>query len=189
MFMRATSFNADISKWDVSSVNEMASMFSGATAFNADISKWNVLSVTSMQDMFMHAASFNRKLCGAAWVNSLANKNSMFLGSSGSISRPVCTTAAAFLSTADLEAAVNACLKLSPEGDCSTGPYGPISEWYVARVTEMAGIFANAHSFNGDISKWDVSRVSNMGYMFADAQLFRGDITKWDVSNVRDMSP
>ena len=86
VFIRATSFNGDLSKWDMSSVTDMTRMFSWATTFNSDISKWAVSSVASMDYMFVNAALFNQKLCGADWVNSKASKKDMFAGSSGSIS-------------------------------------------------------------------------------------------------------
>ena len=92
MFLRATSFNGDISKWDVSSVTDTSGMFRQARVFNCDLSKWDVSSMTNMDDMFLNAASFNQKLCGASWVRSKASKNDMFDGSSGSISRRVCTS-------------------------------------------------------------------------------------------------
>ena len=57
-------FNGDISKWDVSKVITMASMFSGATSFNQDISKWKVSEVTNMRDMFSGATSFNQDISG-----------------------------------------------------------------------------------------------------------------------------
>ena len=46
MFKNATSFNGDLSSWDVSNVNYMASMFYGATSFNSDLSSWDVSSIT-----------------------------------------------------------------------------------------------------------------------------------------------
>ena len=67
-------------------------MFMDATAFNIDISKWDVSSVVTMDYMFWHdrATSFKQKLCGAAWVRSKASKKEMFTGSFGSISSQVC---------------------------------------------------------------------------------------------------
>jgi len=50
-----------------------------------------VSSVTNMNQMFWGATSFTHKLCGAAWVHSKASKRNIFTGSSGSISRTVCT--------------------------------------------------------------------------------------------------
>ena len=37
-----TNFNGDISKWDVSNVTNMYSMFYGCKTFNKDISNWDV---------------------------------------------------------------------------------------------------------------------------------------------------
>ena len=66
-------------------------MFYDAISFNSDLSKWDVSRVNDMDAMFFAAASFKQKMCGAAWVHSKASKSSMFAGSSGSISRTVCT--------------------------------------------------------------------------------------------------
>lgn len=62
MFNNASSFNYDISDWNVSTVNTMNSMFSGATAFNQNISKWNVSSVGIMTRLFQNATSFNQDI-------------------------------------------------------------------------------------------------------------------------------
>ena len=44
-------YNGDISKWDVSNVTNMRSMFTN-TIFNGDISGWNVSNVNDMACMF-----------------------------------------------------------------------------------------------------------------------------------------
>ena len=61
-------------------------MFKRTTSFNVDISKWNVPGVTNLSNMFYGATSFNQTLCGIAWLNSTANTHRMFLGSKGRIS-------------------------------------------------------------------------------------------------------
>ena len=54
-------FNGDISKWDVSSVEDMSYMFAGSI-FDGDISAWDVSGVTTMCGMFEYAKFFNSKL-------------------------------------------------------------------------------------------------------------------------------
>jgi len=81
-----------ISKWDVSSVEDMGSMFYYAISFNGDPSKWDVSSVTKMDLMFMSVKYFKRELCGDVWIHSKASKNLIFTGSSGSISQAVCAS-------------------------------------------------------------------------------------------------
>lgn len=50
-------FNGDISSWDVSSVENMTSMFNGSdyTGDNGDISGWDVSNVKNMSYMFQHS--------------------------------------------------------------------------------------------------------------------------------------
>ena len=123
----------------------------------------------------------------AALYRHFPSKTRMFAGSSGSISQAMCTTATTFSSKAKLKSAVDASLKLSPKGDCSNGPHGPIGEWDISSVTDMSDMFSGATFFNGDISQWDVSRVTGMTYMFMGAVTFSADISKWDVSNGKYM--
>lgn len=68
---------------------------------------------------------------------------------------------------------------------------GDIGNWDVSSVTNMVymfGMFEVAGSFNQDISSWNVSNVSDMTWMFNNAASFNQDISAWDVSNVTNMS-
>ena len=76
----------------MSSVMTTVGMFRGATSFNGDLSKWDVSRVKDMGGMFQNAGAFDQKFCTAAWVYSKASKSDMFEGSSGSISQTVCTS-------------------------------------------------------------------------------------------------
>ncbi|WP_109832643.1 BspA family leucine-rich repeat surface protein [Reichenbachiella versicolor] len=81
MFERASSLTSlgasGYTKWDVSTVNNMMSMFTGATEFNGDISTWDVSEVTNMGSMFGDARKFNQDISG--WkTDKLINASAMF---------------------------------------------------------------------------------------------------------------
>lgn len=59
-----TSFNQDVSGWDVSGVSNMSQMFEGATSFDQDISGWVVNGVSDMRQVFKGATSFNQDISG-----------------------------------------------------------------------------------------------------------------------------
>ena len=93
----ATSFNGDISLWDVSKVTDMSYMFyrpggdaDPASSFNQDISLWDVSQVTQMNSMFYKNTSFNRDL--SAWcVSNISSQPAAFATGATSwvLSRPV----------------------------------------------------------------------------------------------------
>ena len=53
-------------------------MFNRADSFNIDLSIWIVSSVTNMAYMFSMNTAFTQKLCGITWIESTADKNRMF---------------------------------------------------------------------------------------------------------------
>ena len=81
MFFITSTFNQNISSWDVSNVTNMEGMFQNASSFNQNIGSWNVANVTNMAGMFQNASSFNQNI--NSWnVISVTNMFRMFLGSS-----------------------------------------------------------------------------------------------------------
>ena len=50
-------------------------------------------------------------------------------------------------------------MALSEEGNCSTGPQGPIGEWDVSKMSDLGSMFMGASWFTSDISKWNVGAV------------------------------
>ncbi len=135
-----TDFNGDISNWDVSNVKDMSFMFF-STEFNQDISKWDVSHVTTMGGMFVESL-FNGDI--SKWnVGNVKDMHHMFEFS-------VFNTA--------------------------------ISNWNVSKVKYMHSMFENS-VFNQDISKWNVSKVEDMSFMFKHS-VFNKDISSWNINNV-----
>ncbi len=64
---------------------------------------------------------------------------------------------------------------------------GEIGHWDTEQVTFMIGMFWNAVSFNRDITSWNTGNVTNMNAMFQGAGAFNQEIGSWNVSNVTSM--
>lgn len=78
-YQNMQNFNADLSRWDVSKVTNMDSMFEECTSFNADLSKWDVSKVKNMKRMFFKNWAFNQDL--SRWdVSEATDMSSMFWG-------------------------------------------------------------------------------------------------------------
>ena len=58
MFQGATSFNQDISNWDVSGVTDVQGMFKDATSFNQNLSAWQINPVYYCQSFCNGAISW-----------------------------------------------------------------------------------------------------------------------------------
>jgi surface protein len=199
LFSGETTFNADISHWDVGSVSEMISMFQGATDFNQDIGSWDVSNVEEMVQLFFEAESFNQDIGG--WdVSRVESMQYIFSGATNfdqdignwdvsnvTLIMGVFLGASSFnqdISGWDVSSALN---MFSMFADASSFNQD-ISGWDVSNVEWMEGMFRNASSFNQDIGSWDVSSVTGMENMFAGASSFNQDIINWDVSSVTNMS-
>tara|TARA_R110002051_G_scaffold275209_2_gene336174 strand:+ start:614 stop:1093 length:480 start_codon:yes stop_codon:yes gene_type:complete len=87
-FIGKTTFNADISSWDVSNVEVMGKltissiglhqgMFYNARSFNQDIGSWDVSNVTDLSGMFNVATSFNQDI-GSWDVSNVTDMNQVF---------------------------------------------------------------------------------------------------------------
>ena len=78
-FSGATSFNGNITNWDVSSVTTMRSTFLNCTNFNQNIGDWVVSNSTDMQRMFKNAQNFNQDI--SSWdVNQVADFTEFMFG-------------------------------------------------------------------------------------------------------------
>jgi surface protein len=76
-FYGASSFNSDLSKWDISNVNMMTATFRNATSFNQNINSWDVSNVLNIENLFYGASVFNQPI-GDWNTSSVTNMISVF---------------------------------------------------------------------------------------------------------------
>ena len=198
MFQNASSFNGDISEWDVSGIEKMTTMFGAASLFDNDIGNWDVSEVQTMSGMFAGASSFNHDL--SQWdVSNVTNMSGMFTRASsfdqniGEWSTVSVTNLSRIFNEAESfnqdisEWDVSNVTDMSRLFLQASSFDSYVNSWDVSSVTDLSFAFAGASSFNQNISDWDVSNVNNMWGMFSSAEMFNKDIGIWDVSNVTDM--
>ena len=199
LFKDNTTFNQDISYWNVESAINMSDMFSGATSFSKYVGAWNVGNVTNMEGMFNGATSYNYNL--TPWnvtkitalpldfdTNTGANFVSPIWGTTGDLVLNRTQLLALINDGKDVtNCNVSAITDMSDLFKGMTDFNQDISNWDVSNAKNMSGMFHDANSFNQDISNWDVSNVEFMNNMFNSDRFFNQDISKWDVSNVTEM--
>jgi len=79
LFENCLHFNQDISSWDVSNVNNMSHLFENCLHFNQDISSWDVSNVTDMNNLFENCLHFNQDI--SSWdVSNVTSMQGMFKG-------------------------------------------------------------------------------------------------------------
>ena len=191
MFWGST-FNGDISKWNVSNVTSMNNMFCGS-CFNGDISKWNVSNVTDMSDMFCNS-KFNGNL-GRWNVSKVRNLERAFSHSivNNSIGKwklnNRCSIARIF-DNATLSENGEAKRWLRKQGHRIINKSKKVGGQIVAKNSKhLENLITAMTAIYGnecDLNVIDVSRITCMSALFSNSQ-FNGDISRWNVSNVKHM--
>jgi surface protein len=185
LFNNKTTFNDDISNWDVSNVTNMDNMFSNAHAFNQPIGIWDVSDVTTMAGMFLNAYVFNKPI-GDWDVSDVTTMAGMFYYSVAFNNGQTTNEG-----TAPLNWDVSNVTTMSGMFLSAFTFNQPIGHWDVSSVTDMASMFmalGGTSAFNQPIGGWDVSNVTNMSTMFYGATSFTSDLSGWDVMSVMDFT-
>ena len=168
MFGGASSFNGDLSSWDVSSVTDMSDMFFEASSFNGDLSSWDVSAVTNMSSMFDNAYDFNGNL--SSWdVSAVTDMSNMFFYAI-SFNQPHNDWDVS--SVTDMSRMFAGAISFDQ----------PLNSWNVSAVNDMRGMFQTASSFNQPLNSWNVSAVTNMKRMFNSASSFNGNLGNWYIT-------
>ena len=195
MFSQASSFDQDLSNWNVSLVNNMSFMFNGATNFNngGNSLTWSNLSnVTNMNSMFLDATSFNQDI--SSWdVSSVTDMGFMFYGAS-SFNQDITLWNVSSVTNMEYMFASSAFNQKIGNWDVSSvtnmqwmfascPQTWSLNNWNISSVTTIAGMFYNC-PYNEDLYSWDTTNVTIMESAFMFATAFNGDIGSWSVSNV-----
>ena len=142
IFQDDSTFNQDISSWDVSNIPAMVNLFNNATLFDQDIGNWDVDSVTNMQGLFYGASSFDQPI-GNWDVSSVTNMVNMFRGADGFDQD---------IGMWDVSSATNMKNMFAQ----ATAFNQDISSWEVGNATNMDKMFNGAALFSQDLSNWCV---------------------------------
>ncbi len=144
----------DVSKWDVSNVENMDSIFKGCINLEkiTGIENWDVSNVENMEDMFYKCELFNQDLSN--WnMSKVTNISGMFYRCYN-FNKPLNNWDVS--NVIDMVSAFCECKKFNQ----------PLNDWNVSNATDMSSMFFNCKSFNQDISKWNVSNVTEHDIIF-----------------------
>ena len=156
MFSDATSFNQDLSSWDVSNVGDMNSMFAGANALS-DYNKCAIHTSFSSNDNWPYDWSnycvftpFTKEELQTAAVDLWVDDNATALETYGEIN----TWDVSFLTD------------MSNIFENKSTFDNDISGWDVSNVTNMRQMFIGADNFNQNLNTWDVSNYYGGDVLF-----------------------
>ena len=179
MFYTALNFNQDINTqvvtvngniytaWDVSSVTNMAFMFSDS-CFNQAINYWDTSNVVLMNGMFAITLTDSTKPTSA--FNQSINTASVTVGSN---------TYTAW----NVSSVTNISGMFSGAFDFNQS----LSDWDVSNVGNMYAVFMGATIFNQPLNDWNTSTAFNMESMFEEASAFNQPLNDWNTGNVVTM--
>ena len=173
MFALTKNFNQNISNWDISNVEAVTSMFNRAESFNQDISSWNVFHIKSLAYMFFKAKNLNQDL--SLWqINRECMTDKMF--SESSVEKPPFWYCNKEYYNNQNERTKGIKDKYVPLTNreliaIANNDDIPLNEIDVHYVSDFSNVFAYSEreDFSG-IEDWNVSHVTDMTDMFCSAE-------------------
>lgn len=197
LFYERTTFNDDISDWDVSSVTNLDNAFRNTKAFNQDLSGWDVSNVTTMVGALRGTDSLDHSTLENWRVGNVVTMETVFYQattmnmdfsnwdvSSATSFRYMFREASAFEGAGLEHWDTSRSVSFSNMFEDATAFNGDVSDWDTSNALRFIHTFKGAVSFNGDISNWDTGRSDDMRGMFTGATIFNQDISGWDVGRI-----
>ena len=183
MFENCPHFNEDISSWDTSSVRDMSRMFVRAKSFNQPLNSWDVSSVENMMDMFIDCVSFNQPL--DKWdTGSVENMICMFAGAK-SFNQPLNSWDIGNVDK--IYAMFRGCDSLDQSFDAWASD-DDRADFIICELAKFLGIKAFKEHFNKikpRAGKYKPERKWQLSILILDENINLGDI---DTSLITDMS-
>ena len=171
-FRNNSSFNQDISAWDVSNVTNMNGMFQSATSLTS-VSFSDTSSVTDMS--FMFASTTNLTSVSLSDTSNVTDMSYMFyFADAFNVDISSWNTS----KVTNMKAMFQVAESFNQD----------ISSWNTSNVTDMSGLFSRATAFNQNINSWDTSNVTDMSLTFERTTAFNQSLSNWNTSNVTDMA-
>jgi len=187
-----------IDGWSINTVSSvsMNQMFSNATSFNQDISSWNVTKVTNFSNTFYRALAFNNG--SNSNINPVTLRiglNGWNINTTADVSMQ-----GMFAATRDFNRNINdwnvsKVTNMQQVFNATVVFNQPINSWDTSSVITMLGMFEGAAAFNQPIDNWNVTNVTDMSYMFNITTSFNQPLANWErvgsslskVTNMRNM--
>ena len=205
--------NIDVSKWDMSNVKNMESMFEGCENFNSDLSNWNTKNVINMKNLFKGCNSFNQDI--SKWnVKKVKNFHNMFLDVPNlNKAYPVTLKINEYDYNNDFEFDGVKVYSSNDNNKNAIDLNNSIENFYnryyyfnyyiddndeYYRILELFKTYKNYNYVYGKIQDLNTTYVTNMSNSFKLDNTksqeiqnklinFNEDLTMWDVSNVKNM--
>jgi surface protein len=192
--VKFTEFNADLSKWDVSSVTSMRDMFSDCRDFEGvGLETWNTERVETMAGIFRNCETFATDVSG--WKGKVT-ETPMKDAVKGAVAFQrafVCErdpTEGVMLNTCAPNESIDSSLGEDEEDEEKKDKLPLTDETFHNAIEECLqsnpiGGMCKGSEY-GIMPDWDVSRVTDMSKAFYDMWDFNGDLSKWDVKNLKN---
>ncbi|WP_010179249.1 BspA family leucine-rich repeat surface protein [Aquimarina agarilytica] len=171
MFVNCVKLEADISKWNVSTIEDMSFLLNNAKKFNSPLNDWDMSNVKTIAEMFTNAETFNQIL--DKWdVSKVTDMSGAFSGINNSFNRPLNNWDVSNVKTME-GMFVNS--KVFNQ---------PLDKWDVSNVVDMSKMFFGTASFNQNINNWKTVSLENAKLMFASTGMFNQPLDAWEMGKV-----